>query len=254
MKSTKSRIYALSENSLTLQLDPVISEKQIRFLYQLQSTILKQKWPAVYEVVVTFHELSVFFDFNSIPYEEMEKKILDLYEEKQTNQEYETQGVNRFLLPVCYEEEFALDKDRLQNHTGLPFSEIVSLHHQGNYLLYMIGFLPGFMYLGGLDERINCPRLENPREKVSAGSVGIAGQQSGIYPMDSPGGWNIIGRTPLTLFDYEWSSRANTEDDYLTIHPLDQIRFIPVSKSGFEELQGMNILEYQSILPGHHSI
>lgn len=254
MKSTKSRIYALSENSLTLQLDPVISEKQIRFLYQLQSTILKQKWPAVYEVLVTFYELSVFFDFNSIPYEELEKKILDLYEEKQTNQEYETQGVNRFLLPVCYEEEFALDKVRLQNHTGLPFSEIVSLHHQGNYLLYMIGFLPGFMYLGGLDERINCPRLENPREKVSAGSVGIAGQQSGIYPMDSPGGWNIIGRSPLTLFDYEWSSRANTEDDYLTIHPLDQIRFIPVSKSGFEELQGMNILEYQSILPGHHSI
>lgn len=246
MKAKNSRIYALSENGLTLQLDPVVSEKQIRFLYHLKSTILSQKWPSVYEVLVTFHELSVFFDYRSIPYEQMRNKIQVLYEKEQNYVVDKNQEANHFHLPICYDDVFAPDKSRLENHTGLSFSEIVNLHQRGQYILYMIGFLPGFMYLGGLDEKIKCPRLERPREKVKSGSVGIAGEQTGIYPMESPGGWNIIGRTPLTLFDFQRSDLLNTKHGQNPIQPMDQIRFTPISQSRFEELKGMNILEFQS--------
>lgn len=253
MKSKTHRIYALSENTLTLQLNPDISESQIRYLYRLKSSILDRKWPWVYEIIVTFHELSILFDCTSVSFEELQENVRKLLEEEGWigGREWEPK-VKDYTIPVCYDKEMALDQSRLEIQTGLPFSEVVDIHQRGHYILYMQGFLPGFMYLGGLDEKLNCPRLETPRQKIRAGSVGIAGSQTGVYPMESPGGWNIIGRTPLTLFDFSSTSAIQNQTpvtpDTVHIRPLDKITFTAISVDRFEELLGINVVDYQAII------
>src|SRR5699024_5992541 len=107
----------------------------------------------------------------------------------------------QLLLPVCYDPLVAPDLDLVSKQKKLSRSQVIAIHCAGEYRVFMIGFLPGFPYLGGLDKRLEIPRKEQPRRKVAAGSVGIAGSQTGIYPQESPGGWQIIGRCPIPLFD-----------------------------------------------------
>ena len=108
--------------------------------------------------------------------------------------------------------------------------EVVEIHSGADYLVYAMGFSPGFPYLGGLDPRLNTPRLKSPRTSIPAGSVGIAETQTGVYPVASPGGWQLIGRTPLRLFDAESESPA-------VIQPGDRVRFVPIDdEAAFEEI------------------
>lgn len=132
-------------------------------------------------------------------------------------------------IPVCYEGEFALDMAVLTSACGMSREEVIQIHSSLEYLIYMVGFTPGFAFLGGLDPRLHSPRLETPRAKVPKGSVGIANSQTGIYSIDSPGGWKIIGRTPLNLFD------PQLPDPFL-YRPGDQIKFIPISETQFRAL------------------
>lgn len=111
-----------------------------------------------------------------------------------------TNEVVKFTIPVCYEEEFALDMEEVVAYTDLNRDEIIEIHTSSIYHVFMMGFLPGFPFLGGLDGRLQMPRKMSPRNKVTRGSVGIGESQTGMYPMDSPGGWNIIGRCPLPLY------------------------------------------------------
>jgi KipI family sensor histidine kinase inhibitor len=125
----------------------------------------------------------------------------------------------RVEVPVYYGGEFGPDLDFVARHSGLRAAEVVRIHAAGEYPVYFIGFTPGFPYLGGLDERIAAPRLETPRPLVRAGSVGIAGQQTGIYSVDSPGGWRLIGWTPLALFD-------PAADPPARLAPGDVVKFV----------------------------
>ncbi len=132
-------------------------------------------------------------------------------------------------VPVCYEPPFASDMDELCAHTGLTATQIVTRHSAPSYRVFFLGFTPGFPYLGGLDPALAMPRRDTPRVRVEAGSVAIGGAQTGIYPSASPGGWRIIGRTPLRLFDH-------TRETCCLLAPGDKVHFVPVSRTEFARI------------------
>lgn len=142
----------------------------------------------------------------------------------------ESQTPDRIVeVPVSYDDEFALDLARVASDLQLHPREIIALHSAATYTVAAIGFMPGFPYLAGLDEKLRTRRLDEPRVRVPAGSVGIANDQTGVYPLESPGGWNIIGRTPLRLFDA-------AADPPCLLQPGDRVRFVSISRAQFAQM------------------
>lgn len=135
-----------------------------------------------------------------------------------------------FEIPVCYGGEFGPDLENIASHAGMTEREVIDLHTSAEYLIYMLGFLPGFCYLGGLDERIHTPRLQTPRLKIPAGSVGIGGSQTGIYPLESPGGWQLMGRTPVRMYDPE-------RETPILVQAGDSIRFTEIGAREYERIR-----------------
>lgn len=133
-------------------------------------------------------------------------------------------------IPVCYGAELGPDLGDVAAHAGLSPAEVVRLHAAGRYQVCMLGFLPGFAYLSGLDPRLATPRLATPRTQVPAGAVGIGGAQAGLYPIDSPGGWRIIGRTPACLL------RLDRPGEPIPYAPGDELRFYEVSRAVYDEM------------------
>lgn len=133
-------------------------------------------------------------------------------------------------IPVCYGGELGPDLDDVARQHGMAPRDVIEMHTAGDYLVYMVGFMPGFAYLGGLDERLVTPRRTSPRTAVPAGTVGIGGQQTGVYPLVSPGGWNLIGRTPIRIFDVN-----REEPAYLATG--DRVRFRAISPTEFAAWQ-----------------
>ncbi len=134
-------------------------------------------------------------------------------------------------VPVAYGGQYGPDIDFVAEHNGLDVDDVISIHSRPVYRVYFLGFLPGFAYMGGMDERISTPRLERPRLKVPAGSVGIAGKQTGIYPIESPGGWRLIGRTPLRLFN-------PSREPPTLLQPGDRVKFVPIDDEEFSKIHG----------------
>lgn len=130
-------------------------------------------------------------------------------------------------IPVCYETEFALDLEHVARHTGVHWKEVVDLHCAAEYRVHCVGFTPGFPFLGGLSRKIATPRRDVPRKEIPAGSVAIGGMQTGIYPIKSPGGWNVIGRTPRQLFDSQ-------KDPPALLRAGDRVRFRSITREEFE--------------------
>jgi inhibitor of KinA len=133
-------------------------------------------------------------------------------------------------IPVCYHPSLAPDLTAMAQQKGISETELITLHTAQTYTVYMLGFLPGFPYMGKVGAQLATPRLKQPRTQVPAGSVGIAGEQTGIYPLASPGGWNIIGQTPLRLFD-------PAAKDPCYCRPGDQVQFVPVTLETFYQMQ-----------------
>jgi inhibitor of KinA len=133
-------------------------------------------------------------------------------------------------IPVCYGGDFGPDLDFVSSQKSLAPDDVIAIHKEPDYLVYMIGFAPGFPYMGGMSERIATGRRNSPRERVPAGSVGIAGRQTGIYSIESPGGWQLIGRTPLRLFRPE-------QDEPSLLRSGDRVRFKAIDRDEYDELQ-----------------
>ncbi|RLF75230.1 allophanate hydrolase, partial [Thermococci archaeon] len=178
------------------------------------------------EVVPTYTSIYVYYDPLKIGYSEVVEAVKPFL-----NAEPKKEKARIIEIPTAYGGEFGPDIEFVAEYNGLSVDDVIEIHSKPLYRVYMLGFTPGFAYLGGMDERIATPRLEKPRLKVPAGSVGIAGKQTGIYPLESPGGWRLIGRTPLKLFD------ANREPPTL-LQPGDYIKFVPISEEEFWEIYG----------------
>lgn len=176
----------------------------------------------VIAVIPAYSTIAIQYDFLQISYHELEDLLFSIeYSLKEENHK------NIIEIPVCYHDDFALDIQHLMEYTGLTKREIVALHTSEDYLVYMLGFTPGFFYLGGMDSRLFCPRKEEPRVKIDRGSVGIAGSQTGVYSVDSPGGWQLLGKTAFNLFDA-------TSDKVFPIKQGDYIRFREISLEEFK--------------------
>ena len=164
----------------------------------LKSALAKSSVKGLVELVPTYRSLAVYYDPCALKREDLKNRIEHLSENLGTSGSEAGRVVS---IPVCYGGEFGPDLENVCAHTGLSKEEVISRHTGRDTYCFMLGFTPGFAYLGGMDEALATPRLENPRTVIPAGSVGIAGKQTGIYPIDSPGGWQLIGRTPLAVFD-----------------------------------------------------
>lgn len=189
--------------------------------------LLRQKEiDGIIEWVPTYDAVTVYYGPHLITYETLCKNLSALLT---NNLKKEKESSAIVWIPVGYGGEVGEDLSKVAKTNGLTTQDVIDIHSAENYLIYMMGFLPGFPYLGGMAESITAPRLDNPRSRVPAGAVGIAGGQTGIYPLESPGGWNLIGRTPVKLFD------PHREQPFL-YQAGDYIRFVPVDQTEYERI------------------
>jgi inhibitor of KinA len=217
--------HPLGDSALTVDFADEFSDRE-RLLARALSVaeaLEEANIPGVIDVTSAYESVALFFDPARIE-RDVEEKI---------RASVASAGVRvsrkrrRIEIPVCYDDEFALDLARVASQTFLTGDAIIALHCSTEYTVACIGFVPGFPFLAGLSEELRVARLESPRTKVPAGSVAIANAQAGIYPFESPGGWNVIGRTPLRLFD------ANAESPAL-LQPGNRVRFRRITRQEFE--------------------
>lgn len=197
-------IYACGESLLTIQLTDTVSPEVNRQVIALAKCIHDAALPFVQDIIPAYTGVSVVIDpmafLQQYPDQIPEQWLrAQLHTWRWSAEQLVDHPIKK--IPVCYAADFAPDITALAAAKNLSVDAVITLHTSTVYHVYMIGFMPGFPYMGNVTEAIQMPRLSVPRTKVAAGSVGIAGQQTGIYPQDSPGGWNIIGRTPYRLFD-----------------------------------------------------
>lgn len=204
-------------------IDPVVNAR----VRSVAAVVKKTPPEGVIEIIPTYRSLLLIYD----PLITLPEKLTAFIEQIEDTVPDEDAGVfKRVDIPVCYGGEFGPDMETVAKTAGLGVEEVIQRHSAPDYLIYMVGFTPGFPFLGGLDEKLFTPRLRTPRMVVPQGSVGIANNQTGIYPIDSPGGWQIIGRTPLTLF------APHRENPFL-YQAGDRIRFIPISPEEYTAIK-----------------
>lgn len=222
------RILTAGDSAVSLEfgdrIDPVICTTARAARIKIADARIK----GVTELIQTYCCVMVQYDPRVILYDELCEKLKELMADVDLNA---VAGEKVIMdIPVCYGGEYGPDMENVCNHTGLSEEEVIRLHSEPDYQIYMMGFLPGFVYLGGMNESLETPRLKSPREKLDAGAVGIAGKQTGMYPMESPGGWQIIGRTPLKLYDPDREIPILYESG-------EYLKFVPISEERFKEIE-----------------
>ncbi|HUM45460.1 MAG TPA: 5-oxoprolinase subunit PxpB [Chitinophagales bacterium] len=228
-------IHPLGDSAITIDFGNLIDEATNDCVMSIFQYLRKQTIPGIRDLIPCYSSLTIVYDpvtVNNILH------ISDAFSffKTQLVQSAEKAGAKTIAattvikIPVCYHETLAPDLNLLSVKTNLTTEEIIQLHCDKVYRVYMIGFLPGFAYMGKVDRRIAVSRKENPSPFVPSGSVGIAGEQTGIYPLDSPGGWNIIGRTPLKMFDVN-------EEKPVGLNPGDRVQFIRITMKEFQQLK-----------------
>ena len=193
------RFLLTGDTSLSAEFGSEISERINAQIRAFTIALENSKVPGIVELVPTYRSCMIHYDPGVIRYGELTKKLEDVLGRLDS---IAIPPSDVLEVPVLYGgEEMGPDLAYVAEHAGLSEQEVVALHTSTEYLIYMLGFTPGFTYLGGMSDKIETPRLKQPRVKIPAGSVGIAGKQTGVYPIDSLGGWQLIGRTPVKMYD-----------------------------------------------------
>ncbi|MEH7123031.1 MULTISPECIES: 5-oxoprolinase subunit PxpB [unclassified Bacillus (in: firmicutes)] len=216
------------ENSIRFCFGQNIDSETFQKVRKFCMTVERDSGSLIEEVVPSYHAVTVYYKKEMKNPNNDIKRLLTKWE--LCSVEETENKIRKLHIPVCYDDEFSLDIERVMKHTQLSKEEIIYLHAHQTYTVYMIGFLPGFPYLGGLNEKLATPRLDTPRAKVSKGTVGIGNNQTGIYPLESPGGWNIIGRTPLGLY-------LPDRSEPFFIQAGDQLEFLPISMAEYDKIK-----------------
>lgn len=224
---TDPQFFPAGDGALVVQfgeeIDPAVNRRAARFTGRVEQAGLR----GIRELIPTFCTVAVVYDPCLTTYDKLIRQLRRLLSDGQDG----AAGVRRIhVLPVCYGGEMGPDLPFVARHSGLTEQEVIQCHSDRDYLIYMLGFLPGFSYLGGLDHRLITPRLTTPRTKIPAGSVGIGGEQTGVYPLDSPGGWQLIGRTPVRPYD-------PCREPAILYRAGDYIRFSPVTPEEYRALE-----------------
>ncbi|WP_245737048.1 5-oxoprolinase subunit PxpB [Salibacterium qingdaonense] len=217
----------VSDTAVRVIFGTVISMETHKNIRSFCRELEKHPQKGIQEWVPSYTAVTIFYDPFLLSFDSLEAYIMNVCDSIEHHNLPDSMQVT---IPVCYEEAFGPDLNQVAVHNQLTPEEVIELHTEPEYLIHMMGFLPGFPYLGGMNEKIAAPRLDAPRMKVPAGSVGIAGSQTGVYPLESPGGWNIIGRTPKKLF-------LPQETDPVLLEAGMRIKFMPVTTDEFLEME-----------------
>jgi KipI family sensor histidine kinase inhibitor len=235
-----TRYLPFGDTALLVEFGEAISLEANRKVVALNEAILKTELPEVEELVPTYRSLLMRYNPLKTTYEQLVFRIREI--EKQLNDSMNDVKGRNVTIPVVYGGEYGPDIDYVAQSHGLTEEQVVKLHSGRDYRVYMLGFVAGFPYLGEVSDEIATPRLETPRLRVPTGSVGIAEKQTGIYPVEAPGGWRIIGRTPLRLFDPLQQPPA-------LLSSGDMVRFEPISETEFKPLKETRLKDAHVPLP-----
>ncbi|CAM1368463.1 Allophanate hydrolase 2 subunit 1 [Tenacibaculum sediminilitoris] len=212
------------ERTVLIEWEAVISEEIIQDITRFEQLIRSEKSKAIEDSVIGYNSLMLIY--RDKPVTEEIKSLQELYKKRNVFLEVKN---SLWEIPVCYDTTFGIDLVELSKGLQLTSDELVQKHSSTIYTVYFIGFLPGFLYLGGLEKRLHFPRKVTPRLQVPKGSVAIGGSQTGIYPQQSAGGWNIIGSTPISLFDISKETPCFAKAG-------DKIQFVPITLSEYEKI------------------
>ncbi|MBI2853962.1 MAG: 5-oxoprolinase subunit PxpB [Chloroflexi bacterium] len=227
MNNGSPHFLAGGDSAIFVEFGNTVSLELNQRVHNLKLAIQRQRVPGIIETVPAYCSLLVYFDPLQIHPDKLRQTLRRLVDQPQES----TISRPRLIeIPTAYGGDFGPDIEFIAKHNGLSVDEVIKIHTGTHYPIYMIGFMPGFPYLGGMSPSIAAPRLETPRSKIPAGSVGIAGTQTGIYPVESPGGWRLIGRTPFRIFD-------PSREPPSVFQAGDYLKFVSISPDEFASIQ-----------------
>ena len=215
------------DSALVIEFGNEISVDINKKIRKMMDDIKKENIDGIVELVPTYCSLLINYDVLKIDYNTLVEKLKTFLNNNLETAEGEE--VTLIEIPTLYNDEVGPDLSYVAEHNKLSKEEVIKIHTGTDYLVYMLGFMPGFTYLGGMSEKIATPRLESPRLQIYPGSVGIAGKQTGMYPSMSPGGWRIIGRTPLKLYNPD-------SDTPVYISSGDYVRYVSISEEEYNDI------------------
>lgn len=223
----KIKYLTAGDKALVMEFGNEISKEINAKISTVVANLKESRIDGVIDILPTYRSILINYDPVKIKYQKLINHLEAIKIEQKSN---EDQNVRLVEIPTLYGGEYGPDIDFVAKNAQLSVEEVIKIHSGTDYLVYMMGFLPGFTYLGGLDKRIATPRLKNPRLKIEAGSVGIAASQTGMYPVESPGGWQLIGRTPLKIYD-------ETKNPPVFIKAGDYIRYRSIDEEEYNKIK-----------------